>query len=120
MKLIRVRGNCNDEKTCPTLYRTDHHTAVVQGWTVVSPRTSSGISPASDETAVEVPTELVAEALAANGASGLIRPTERGTVVILGPAVTDPEALEQLALPAEESAIEVPIHLLSEVFAHVE
>ncbi len=41
--------------------------------------------------------------------------TDRGTVVIQGWAVTDPEALRALSLPAGELAVEVPAELLAEV-----
>ena len=41
--------------------------------------------------------------------------TDRGTVVIQGWAVTDPEALRQLHLPAGEQAVEIPAELVAEV-----
>jgi hypothetical protein len=41
--------------------------------------------------------------------------TDRGTVVIQGWAVTDPEALRELSLPAGELAVEVPAELVAEV-----
>lgn len=38
--------------------------------------------------------------------------TDRGTVVVQGAMVTDPEALAALALPAHEAAVEVPRSLV--------
>ncbi len=38
--------------------------------------------------------------------------TDRGTAVIQGARVTDPAALRQLHLPAEETAVEVPLKLI--------
>ena len=41
--------------------------------------------------------------------------TDRGTVVIQGLAVTDPEALRQLRLPGGEQAVEIPAEMVAEV-----
>jgi hypothetical protein len=41
--------------------------------------------------------------------------TDRGTVVIQGWTVTDPEALRQLHLPSGEQAVEVPAEMVDEV-----
>lgn len=41
--------------------------------------------------------------------------TDRGTVVVQGWAVTDPEALRQLSLPPGEQAVEIPAELVAEV-----
>jgi hypothetical protein len=41
--------------------------------------------------------------------------TDRGTVVIQGWAVTDPEALRDLSLPPGELAVEIPADLVAEV-----
>lgn len=38
MRLTRLRGTCPDTETCPTLYRTDRGTAVVQGYLVTDPK----------------------------------------------------------------------------------
>lgn len=40
--------------------------------------------------------------------------TDRGSAVIQGYVVDDPEALAQLGLPAGEAAVEVPVELLVE------
>jgi hypothetical protein len=39
--------------------------------------------------------------------------TDRGTLVIQGAIVTDPDALAAMELPAHESAVEVPASLLA-------
>ena len=41
--------------------------------------------------------------------------TDRGTLVIIGRVVTDPEALAQMAVGAGEIAVEVPGSLIPEV-----
>lgn len=38
--------------------------------------------------------------------------TDRGTAVVQGYVITDPEALAELELPAGENAVEVPVELL--------
>jgi hypothetical protein len=56
--------------------------------------------------------------IADNGCTGGTCPTayltDRGTAVVQGYAVDDPEVLAQLALPAGENAVEVPVELLIE------
>ena len=44
-----------------------------------------------------------------------VHQTERGSLMIVGVAVTDPEALAQMAIGLGEVAIEVPLSLLPEV-----
>jgi hypothetical protein len=39
--------------------------------------------------------------------------TDRGTYVVQGSIVTDPEALATMELPAHETAVEVPASLLA-------
>ena len=41
--------------------------------------------------------------------------TDRGTLAVVGTAVTDPEVLAQLGLPAHENVVEIPLSLLPEV-----
>jgi hypothetical protein len=56
--------------------------------------------------------------IADNGCTGGTCPTayltEKGTAVVQGYAVDDPEVLAQLGLPAGETAVEVPVELLVE------
>lgn len=37
MRLTRWRGTCQDTNICPTLFRTDRNTAVVQGYEITDP-----------------------------------------------------------------------------------
>ena len=39
--------------------------------------------------------------------------TDRGTVVVQGERVTDPDALATMRLPEHEAAVEVPLSLLA-------
>jgi hypothetical protein len=50
--------------SCPTIYRTDRGTLLVQGYTVAD---GSGITLADGEVVVEIPVELLAEAARAVG-----------------------------------------------------
>ena len=43
--------------------------------------------------------------------------TDRGTFLVQGWRVTDPEALAQLGLPAHETVVEVPVDVLAEIAA---
>lgn len=61
--------------------------------------------------------------IADNGCSGGTCPTayltDRGTAVVQGYLVNDPDALAQLGLPAGETAVEVPVGLLVEAAQRV-
>ena len=106
MRLTRLRGTCPDTETCPTLYRTDRGTGVVQGYVVTNPETLATLDLPTGEVAVEVPLSLL---------TGLTFPTwsrtDRGTGVVQGYVVTDPDALATLNLPPGETAVEVPLRL---------
>jgi hypothetical protein len=56
MKLTRLSGTCYDG-TCPTLYRSETGTLVVQGRVV----TSSDVTPPEGEALVEIAPELEAD-----------------------------------------------------------
>ena len=43
--------------------------------------------------------------------------TDRGTIVVQGAIVTDPQALASVDLPANEALVEVPMELLAELKA---
>lgn len=64
MQLTRVRGDCNDGKTCPTVFATDRGTVVVQGSIVTDAAALAELALPSGETAVEVPSWLLPEVLA--------------------------------------------------------
>ncbi|GID33008.1 hypothetical protein [Paractinoplanes brasiliensis] len=50
--------------TCPTVYRTDRNTFVVQGYTVTAE--AAGLDLPAGEQLVEIPAELLAEAVKAS------------------------------------------------------
>ncbi|MBB5155569.1 hypothetical protein [Saccharopolyspora phatthalungensis] len=66
MKLRKVSG-C-DDKTCPTVYVSDRGTAVVQGDHVTS---AEGLTLGEGETAVELPPEIILNAVSALVESGV-------------------------------------------------
>jgi hypothetical protein len=107
-----IRGECSDGKTCPALHRTDRDTVVIQGWPVTDATLLGQLDLPVGMQAVEVPAELLAEAL---GSWPALHKTGNGTVIAPGTVVTDPDALRQLRLPAHEQAVEVPASLLTEV-----
>src|SRR5258708_37377506 len=110
MIVRRVRGVCDDTKTCPALHRTDRDTVVVQGWAVIDSDVLAQLGLPAGAEAVEVPSGPLAEAL---GSWPALRQTGRGTVIVPGTAVRDPAAPRQLCLPPSERAVEVPARLPS-------
>jgi hypothetical protein len=58
MRLTRLAGGC-EGGTCPTVYRTDRGTLVVQGTVVADPEALSGVDLPAHETLVEVPADLL-------------------------------------------------------------
>jgi len=110
MRLTRLRSHCPDTESCPTLYRTDHGTALVQGYLVTDPQAWGAPALAVGETAVEVPLTLLAGLTVSDPALYCI---ERGAVLVRGATVTDPEALAALRLSVGEAAVEVPLSLLA-------
>lgn len=108
MRLTRLWRDCPDTESCPTLYRTDRGTAVVQGYVVTDPEALGAPTLAADETTVEVPFALFA-GFAISGPT--LYPTERGTILVRGTAVTDAEALATLRLPVGEAAVEIHLNL---------
>lgn len=63
MKLRKLAGTC-DDGTCPNVYLSDRNTLVLQGDAVLS---AEGLAFSSREQAVELPVDLVEEALRALG-----------------------------------------------------
>jgi sulfur carrier protein ThiS len=112
MRLELLRGDCTNNVTCPALYSTDRGTIVIQGWTVTDPDALHQLRLPAEGLAVEVPVELLFEAIPHWRA---LHRTRRGTVLVPGVMVTDAEALHQLNLPADEQAVEVQAELLAEV-----
>jgi len=111
VKLVRG-GDCADGKTCPALHRTDRGTLVVRGWAVTDTGLLDQLDLPAGTQAVEVPAELLAEAIDSWPAS---HRTGYGTLIVPGTTVTDLEALAQLRLPVNEQAVEVPASVLAQV-----
>ena len=63
MGLQVVASSCN-AGSCPTIYRTDHGTLMVQGYLVTK---QTGVDLPDGEMLVEIPVELLAEAARAMG-----------------------------------------------------
>jgi hypothetical protein len=108
VSLTTIRKDCDVGRTCPHVSATGRGTLVIQGYVITATETAAMRIPAG-ETAVEVPLSLLPELASAPGA---FQVTSRGTVVFHGPAVSDQEALAELAIPCGEAAIEVPATVL--------
>jgi hypothetical protein len=104
MRLIRLRRDCPDTESCPTLYRSDRGTAVIQGYLVTNLETPGLPTLGAGQAMVEVPCALLSGFAIINPA---LQPTERGTILVRGSTVTDPEALTALRLPVGEAAVEI-------------
>ncbi len=109
MKLVLERSACGDARVCPNINSTDRNTYVIQGYIPEAPAQRGDA-----ETTVEVPVTLLPELAAAPDRDGLVF-TGRGTVLVTGERVTDPQVLTELALPDGEDAVEVSFSLLAEL-----
>jgi hypothetical protein len=63
MHLIRLRGDCPDGTTCPTVYRTDRGTLAVVGSTITDPDVLAELGLPAHESIVEIPLSLLPEVL---------------------------------------------------------
>lgn len=63
MKATRARGTCDPEPDCPTLYRTDHDTYLIQGYVVTDSQVLAQLNIPTEESVVEVPAKLIEGAL---------------------------------------------------------
>lgn len=112
MKLVLLRAACDTGRTCPNVNLSDRGTLVVQGYAVTAEAvTAASASVPPDVRVVELPLSLVPE-LQDHAHLPAIHLTDRGTVMVWGAEITDPEALAELALPAGEAAIELPYEAL--------
>ncbi|WP_017599929.1 hypothetical protein [Nocardiopsis lucentensis] len=59
MEVTRVRGTCDPRPHCPTLYRTDRETYLVQGYVVTDPQILAELDVPDGESVVEVPVKLI-------------------------------------------------------------
>lgn len=96
MKLERLGGDSTDGQS-PTLFLSDRGSYVTQGWNTDRPDT------------IEIPHRLIRYLKPGTCLGALLRDTGHGTFLLTGDPVTDPEALEQIRLPAHEAAVEVPV-----------
>jgi hypothetical protein len=80
---------------CPTLFVTDRGTYIVQGWKTDTPGT------------IEIPHLLLGFAQPDTFIGAAMTDTGRGTFTLSGTPVTDLEALAQMNIYHDETAIEV-------------
>lgn len=80
----------------PTLFATDRRTYVVRGWKV------AGLAEA-----VEIPQRLLAYLEPGTYLGAMLEDTGRGSFVLTGMPVIDPEALAQMDVPGHETCVEV-------------
>ena len=109
MRVTMIAFTC-EGGNCPTTYATDRGSVLVQGYVVDGQQlVEAGLGAGSPS--VEVPAELLAEHARLQGAQRWIAsaiPTDRGTVIVSGAAVSAREALPAgITLPQSESLIEL-------------
>lgn len=80
----------------PTLFGTDRDTYVVQGWKVEG-------QPAS----VEIPPRLLGYLEPHTCLGARMNDTGRGSFILAGVPVTDPQALSEMDIPGHETCVEV-------------
>ncbi|GAB2718975.1 hypothetical protein [Nocardia thraciensis] len=80
---------------CPSLYATDRGTYVVQGWKTDAPEI------------IEIPHLLLGYAEPDTFIGTTMTDTGRGTFILSGVPVTDVEALAQMDIYLDETAVEV-------------
>ena len=97
MRLTFLGKNTN-KNGCPSLYRTDRNTYVVQGWRV----------PGRDDV-LEIPHPLLGFLEPGTCLGVVLQDTGHGTFSLSGEVVTDPEALAQMGIPDHETCFEVPV-----------
>lgn len=110
MQIVLLRDECGSGRTCPNINSTSRGSFIIQGYVVPS---EQRVLP-QGEAMVEVPLSLIPELASASQREGLSF-TDRGTVLLAGLEVVDEEALATLALPAGETAVEIPREMLPEL-----
>src|SRR5439155_11298671 len=80
----------------PTLYATDRGTYVVQGWKVPEQNAS-----------VEIPKPLLRFLEPRTRLGAALTDTGRNSFILSGSAITDADALGQMAMPGHETCVEV-------------
>ncbi|MGI5223186.1 hypothetical protein [Nocardia sp. CA-290969] len=95
---IRFLGKGGSEGGgCPSLYATDRNSYIVQGWRTDAP----GI--------VEIPHLLLGFAVPDTFVGAMLTDTGRGTFLLSGSSVADPEVVGKLDVREGETYIEVPM-----------
>lgn len=94
---LRFLGTSTQGGGSPTLYATDRHTYVVQGWKVEGQNDS-----------VEIPHRLLKHIEPGTYLGALMADTGRGSFILSGQPVTDAEALSKMDVPGHETCVEVP------------
>ncbi|MEU0539302.1 hypothetical protein ABZ319_05470 [Nocardia sp. NPDC005978] len=89
------KGGSGDGE-CPTLYATDSETYVVVGWKTATPGT------------IEIPHLLLGFAEPDTFIGATMSDTGRGTFLLSGQPVIDPETVEKMDMEPHETAVEVP------------
>lgn len=97
MKTTLLRG-CPNGKTCPELRVSDRGTLIVRGY-VTDQEALEAMDLAAGMNAVEIPPSLLPELGVDTGPGD--------TLLVPGLAVTDPQALADIDLPANEAAVEI-------------
>lgn len=119
MRLVILRGVCGDGRTCPNINITDRQSYVVQGYHPAHPDAGSW-KLGSTEAVVEIPSSLLPELGAHENVHGAVSRTRRGTLLVRGRLVVEPDTLRELNLPPGEAAVEVPVSAMPRLeMAHV-
>lgn len=119
---LRFLGKETTGGQSPTLYATDQHSYVVQGWIVTNDDVLAQLDMGDDETLVEVYARLMNH-LTKDGLSGqvtreidpIVHVTETGNYILRGKQVTDREVLAQMDIPDHETAVEIPKDVMAEL-----
>lgn len=96
MRLTFLGKGGSGDNDCPSLYETDEHSFLVQGWKT------------SRSGTIEIPHLLPGFADPSTFIGAALIDTGRGTFMVSGRPIDDAETLEQLTLAIDEAAIEVP------------
>ncbi|MFJ4653181.1 hypothetical protein ACIP5Y_18115 [Nocardia sp. NPDC088792] len=94
LKFLGKGGSGDGE--CPTLYATDADTYVVVGWKTQTSGT------------IEIPHLLLGFAEPDTFIGAAMSDTGRGTFLVSGRPITDPETVDEMRMEPHESAVEVP------------
>ncbi|WP_194816943.1 hypothetical protein [Nocardia sp. XZ_19_385] len=93
---LRFLGKNTGQGQSPTLYASDRKTYVLQGW-----RTDQ-------DGTVEIPHQLLGYLEWGTFLDSPLSDTGRGTFLVTGNQITDPDTLAQMDIPDHEAGIEIP------------